>query len=53
MTHAAALPFAAASLDLVVLPHTLEFSADPHAVLREVERVLVPEGRVVTRASIP
>jgi SAM-dependent methyltransferase len=43
----AALPFPAASLDLVLLPHTLEFSADPHATLREVERVLVPEGRVV------
>jgi SAM-dependent methyltransferase len=43
----AALPFPASSLDLVVLPHTLEFSADPHATLREVERVLVPEGRVV------
>lgn len=43
----AALPFAANSLDLVVLPHTLELSADPHATLREVERVLVPEGRVV------
>ncbi len=41
-----ALPFPAASLDLVVLPHTLEFS-DAHATLREVERVLVPEGRVV------
>ncbi|MDT8992227.1 methyltransferase domain-containing protein [Curvibacter sp. APW13] len=42
-----ALPFAANSLDLLVLPHTLEFSADPHATLREVERVLVPEGRVL------
>lgn len=42
-----ALPFPAASLDLVLLPHTLEFSADPHVTLREVERVLVPEGRVV------
>ncbi len=42
-----ALPFPAASLDLLLLPHTLEFSADPHATLREVERVLVPEGRVV------
>jgi SAM-dependent methyltransferase len=42
-----ALPFPAASLDLVLLPHTLELSADPHATLREVERVLVPEGRVV------
>lgn len=42
-----ALPFPAASLDLVLLPHALEFSTDPHAALREVERVLVPEGRVV------
>jgi len=47
MTDFAALPFAESSLDLVLLPHTLEFSADPHATLREVERVLVPEGRVV------
>lgn len=43
----AALPFPEASLDLVALPHTLEFNADPHATLREVERVLVPEGRIV------
>lgn len=42
-----ALPFPANSLDLLVLPHTLELSAHPHATLREVERVLVPEGRVV------
>lgn len=42
-----ALPFPAASLDLVVLPHALELSHDPHATLREVERVLVPEGRAV------
>lgn len=43
----AALPFAANSLDLLALPHALELSPDPHATLREVERVLVPEGRVV------
>jgi SAM-dependent methyltransferase len=42
-----ALPFPANSLDLVVLPHTLELHGDPHATLREVERVLVPEGKVV------
>ena len=53
VTHAAALPFPASSLDLLVLPHTLEFSADPHAVLREVERVLVPEGRVVISGFHP
>lgn len=42
-----ALPFPSQSLDLVVLPHTLEFARDAHHTLREVERVLVPEGRVV------
>jgi SAM-dependent methyltransferase len=47
LTDFCALPFPSSSLDLVVLPHTLEFSADPHATLREVQRVLVPEGRVV------
>lgn len=47
MTDSAALPFPASSLDLVVLPHTLELGSNPHASLREVERVLVPEGRVV------
>jgi SAM-dependent methyltransferase len=42
-----ALPFDSQSLDLVVLPHTLELARDPHQTLREVERVLMPEGRVV------
>ena len=41
------LPVAENSLDLVILPHTLEASADAHATLREVARVLVPEGRVL------
>lgn len=41
-----AWPWEAESLDLVVLPHTLERSADPHACLREVERVLIAEGQV-------
>jgi SAM-dependent methyltransferase len=42
-----ALPFPEQSLDLIVLPHTLEMHANPHLTLREVERVLVPEGRVI------
>jgi SAM-dependent methyltransferase len=42
-----ALPFDSQSLDLVVLPHSLELARDPHQALREVERVLRPEGRVV------
>lgn len=41
------LPFATHSLDLVVLPHVLEFAIEPHQVLREVERVLIPEGQVI------
>ncbi|MDD3610230.1 MAG: class I SAM-dependent methyltransferase [Halothiobacillaceae bacterium] len=41
------LPFAGESLDLVVLFHTLDTAADPHAVLREVDRVLRPEGHLL------
>lgn len=41
------LPFAAESFDLVLLPHVLEFTAQPHAVLRELERVLVVGGHVI------
>jgi SAM-dependent methyltransferase len=35
------------SIDLVVLPHVLEFAARPHEILREVDRVMMPEGRLV------
>ena len=48
-----ALPFPSHSLDLVVLPHALELARDPHLALREVERVLVPEGRVDDRRLQP
>ncbi len=47
------LPFTSQSIDLLVLPHTLETCADPHQVLREVERVLMPEGRVVITGFNP
>lgn len=47
------LPIATASIDLVVLPHTLEFSASPHQVLREVQRVLMPEGHLVLSGFNP
>ncbi|MBD9403402.1 class I SAM-dependent methyltransferase [Comamonas sp. CMM02] len=42
-----ALPFSESSLDLLVMPHTLELCQDPHAALREAVRVLVPEGRLL------
>lgn len=47
------LPFAGASIDLVVLPHVLEFAVNPHRILREVERVLVPEGHVIVTGFNP
>lgn len=48
-----ALPFESQSVDLLVLPHLLECTEAPHSVLREVERVLVPEGRVVISGFNP
>jgi len=53
LTNYEALPFSDASMDLIVMPHTLELSFDPHATLREVARVLVPEGRVVIAGMEP
>jgi SAM-dependent methyltransferase len=47
------LPFASESIDLIVLPHVLEFAADPHQILREVDRVLRPEGRLVISGFNP
>jgi SAM-dependent methyltransferase len=41
------LPFESDSLDVVVAHHVAEFSGDPHAMLRELYRVVVPEGRVI------
>ncbi len=41
------LPFATQSVDLVLLPHVLEFAEHPHAILREVDRIMMPEGRLV------
>lgn len=41
------LPFASDSVDVVLLPHTLERVEEPEQVLREAERVLHGEGHVV------
>jgi len=38
------LPVADDSIDCVLLPHTLDFSDRPHAILREVHRVLRSDG---------
>ena len=44
---ASAMPFADKTHNLIVLPHTLDFCDDPHAVLREVNHILLPQGCVV------
>ena len=47
------LPFASQSIDLLVLPHVLEFAQEPHRVLREADRVLVPEGQIIITGFNP
>ncbi len=47
------LPFAECCIDLVCLPHVLEFSGNPHQTLREAERVLVPEGHLILTGFNP
>jgi hypothetical protein len=42
-----ALPIQTASIDAVLLPHTLEFESDPHSIVREADRVLGGEGQML------
>lgn len=53
VAHPQQLPVASDSVDAVILVHTLDFSPDPHQVLREVERVLIAEGRVIVLGFNP
>ena len=47
------MPLANQSVDLVALPHALECHPNPHEVLREAERVLMPEGQIVISGFNP
>lgn len=47
------LPLENQSVDLVVMPHVLEFSEHAHQILREVERVLLPEGQLLISGFNP
>lgn len=47
------LAVATDSIDAVFLPHALETAEDPHAVLREVDRILRPDGHVVITGLNP
>ncbi len=41
------LPIASDAVDLIVMPATLQLSDNPHGILREAERVLIPHGRLM------
>jgi SAM-dependent methyltransferase len=44
---------ASATADAVLLPHALEFERDPYAVLREADRILMGEGRLIVLGYRP
>jgi SAM-dependent methyltransferase len=48
-----ALPILTDSIDVIVLPHTLEFGSDPHEILREADRSLIPEGHLIVLGFNP
>jgi len=47
------LPIASDMIDLLVLPDILQRSQAPHQILRECERVLIPEGHVILLIANP
>jgi SAM-dependent methyltransferase len=47
------LPIQSDSVDAVLLPHTLEFEVDPYALLREVDRVLAGDGKLLVLGFVP
>ena len=51
--HLHRLPVADESIDCVLLPHTLDVSDRPHAILREVHRVLRSDGHLVVLGFKP
>ncbi|RUO22640.1 SAM-dependent methyltransferase [Aliidiomarina iranensis] len=48
-----ALPFFENTVDAVLLAHELEYHADPHAVLREVNRVMRADGHLILALNNP
>lgn len=47
------LPIASDCMDAILLPHTLEFAADPYAIVREADRALVGEGQLLVLGFRP
>lgn len=47
------LPFPENSVDVIVLPHALEFTDEPHQLLREAYRAVRPEGQLLIAGFNP
>jgi SAM-dependent methyltransferase len=45
--HPSLLPIASDSVDLVILMHHLSLTSEPHAMLREAFRIMIPEGKLI------
>ncbi|HKK13600.1 MAG TPA: methyltransferase domain-containing protein [Gammaproteobacteria bacterium] len=48
-----ALPVSTDSVDMLILPHVLELADNPHEVLREADRCLIPEGHLAVLGFNP
>lgn len=48
-----ALPIASDSVDVILLPHLLEFIKEPHSLLREIERIIIPDGHLILSGINP
>lgn len=51
--HFEGIPLRSDSVDVMVLSHLLEHISNPHEVLREAHRVLIPEGSIVITGFNP
>lgn len=47
------LPLQDSSIDLCILAHELDFSSDPHQLLREIDRILTFDGTLIISAYNP
>lgn len=47
VAHADELPLDSDSIDTVIAHHCVEFAHNPHQVLREIQRVLTPQGQLL------
>ncbi|MEH6590295.1 MAG: methyltransferase domain-containing protein [Halioglobus sp.] len=47
VSHSDEIPLESDSIDILIAHHSLEFTSNPHQVLREMQRVLAPQGHLL------